>query len=213
MSPAGNPYTIFIKDSNGCYDGNGYTFNITQPSAQTCTISVQSYDSGSGNGQISVTVAGGTGVKTLRLYEDTSIPYSDYSTDNLVQTATGVANSTTYTFTNVSCKATEYWVQVTDANGCVIHSSTSVSVCGYNAITAVKTGTNLTCTPSGSNTVYLLTPDYNNYVAAGNQLGAGMTIYSSAGVLTTSNTIYDLNFTTIWNINSSGVITTVKSNC
>ena len=215
LSPNGGPYTIFIKDSNGCYDGNGYTFNITQPSAQTCTISVYSYDSGSGNGQISVTVAGGTGVKTLRLYEDTSLPYSDYSTDVLVQTATGVANSTTYTFTNVPCKSTDYWVQVTDANGCVIHSSSSVTVCGYNPITAVKIGNNLTCIPSGSSTVYLLTPDYNNYVAAGNQLGVGMTIYSGAGVLTTYNSIYDINFTTIWSINTSGVITGVKpgGNC
>jgi len=124
-----------------------------------------------------------------------------------------VANSATYTFTNVPCKATDYWVQVTDANGCVIHSDTSVSVCGYNAITAVKIGNNLTCTPSGSSTVYLLTPDYTNYVNAGNILGAGMAIYSGAGTLTTNNTIYDINSGTIWNINSSGKITTVKSNC
>jgi len=40
-----------------------------------------------------------------------------------------------------------------------------------------------------------------------------MVIYSGAGTITTNNTIYDINSGTIWNINSSGKITTVKSNC
>ena len=209
---AANSYTVYVKDGSGCKQS--YSQTITQPPAQTCTISAYVLDNGAGDGQIAVVVAGGAGLKTLRLYQDTSLPYNDFSTDNLLQTATNVANNTTYYFTNVPCIGGDYWVQVTDANGCVVHSTTEISICGYVQTLAVfKTGNNLSCTPIAPfSRIYLNTFDYQNYVAAGNILGPGMVIYSSAGVVYANNTIYDSNATNVWNV-SSGVITSIKQSC
>ena len=207
-------YTVYIKDSNGCKQS--YAQTITQPTAQVCNISVYSYDSGAGDGQIAVVVSGGTGLKTLKLYQDTSTPYSDYSTDTLVQTATFVANNSTYYFTNVGCTATNYWVQCTDANGCVIHSNTSVRVCGnfQTFPPSFKLGNNLSCTPiSPFNRIWLGSIDYSNFVANGNMLSPGMVLYTdSSSTIYTFNTIYDSVALIVYNV-SSGVVGTVKENC
>jgi hypothetical protein len=58
--------------------------------------------------------------------------------------------------------------------------------------------------------------DKNAYVAAGNTLFAGLTLYSDvAGTawVSTNSRIYDSNNTTIWNVSSTGVITTVNRLC
>jgi len=203
--------TVYVKDSNGCKQSYGQT--ITQPTAQVCNITVAAYDSGASDGQIAVVVSGGTGTKTLKLYEDTSVPYTDYSTDNLVQTATFVANNTTYTFTNVACTGTDYWVQCTDSNGCVVHSNTSVRVCGYfNTVAQFKTGNNLTCTPTPDARIYLRGIDYTTFNSQG-YISAGMIIYTDgSGTVYPYNTIYDSVALIVYNV-SSGVVGTVKSNC
>ena len=176
---ANSPYTIYIKDGAGCVQS--YSTAVNQATAQTCTISVSTADTGVGDGQINVNVGGGTGVKTLRLYRDTSAPYSDYSTDTLVATATGVANSATYTFTGLTCSATRYWVQVTDANGCVVNSSTSLNVCGYVLTNRVRKGGTATGAVTGViiNPVYLRYDDYLIYLTEGDSYTAGMTLYTS----------------------------------
>jgi len=169
--------TIYVKDSNGCKQS--YEQTVTQPTAQTCTISLAAYDDGTNIGQITASLGGGTGVKTVRLYLDTSAPYSDYSTDTLVATQTGVSNGGTHTFTGLSCNSQKYWVQVTDANGCVIQSSSSLNVCSFILTNRVKFGTagNTASTGSTINPIYLRNDDYVNYVANSNQYSAGMTLY------------------------------------
>ena len=208
-------YTVYIKDSNSCKQS--YAQNITEPTAQACTISVYAYDSGIGDGQIAVVVSGGSGTKTLKLYEDTSAPYTDYSTDSLIQSGTSVANSTTYYFTNVPCTGNKYWVQCIDANGCVIHSSSSVMVCGYHQTLALyKTANNLTCTPvSPFSRIYLNSFDWTNYQANGGMIATGMVIYTDgSGTVYSYNTIFDSLALIVYNV-SSGVVGNVKAggNC
>jgi hypothetical protein len=180
LNVANSPYTIYIKDGAGCVQS--YSTAVAQPTEQTCTISVSSTDAGIGDGEITATLGGGTGVKTVRLYLDTSAPYSDYSTDTLVATQTGVSNGGTHTFTGLSCNATKYWVQVTDANGCVTQSSSSLNVCGF-IITSRPRFSTTANTASGGDLVvtYLRYDDYVNYAANGNAYSAGMTLYSTIG--------------------------------
>jgi hypothetical protein len=180
LNSANSPYTIYIKDGSGCVQS--YSTAVTQPTAQTCTISVAAYDDGTNIGQITASLGGGTGVKTVRLYSDTSAPYSDYSTDTLVATQTGVSNGGTHTFTGLACNSTKYWVQVTDANGCVVNSETSVNVCNFTSTNRPRFNTTAN-TASGGNLIvtYLRNDDYVNYVANGNEYSAGMTLYSTNG--------------------------------
>jgi len=204
--------TIYVRDSNGCVQS--YPQTITQPTAQVCTISVYSYDSGVGNGSIAVVVSGGSGTKTLKLYEDTSAPYTDYSVDSLIQSGTSVANNTTYYFTNVPCTNNKYWVQCIDANGCVIHSSSSVMVCGYfNTAAQFKTGNNLSCTPTPDTQIFLRGgSDYTTFNANG-YISAGMILYTNAnGTIYPYNTIFDSVALTVFNV-SSGIVGTVRSLC
>ena len=216
LNVANNDYYIYIKDGSGCIQSYG-PYTMTQPPVNVCTISVYQYDSGANDGQIAVVVSGGAGVKTLRLYQDTSSPYNDFSTDNLLQTATSVANNTTYYFTGIPCIGGDYWVQVTDDNGCVIHSSTEIKICGFHqTLTLYKTANNLTCTPVAPfSRINLNGFDFTNYTNAGNILGVGMTLYTDGnGTIYPYNTIYDSVATTIWSV-SSGVITGVatRGNC
>jgi hypothetical protein len=180
LNSANSPYTIYVKDGSGCVQS--YSTAVTQPTAQTCTISVAAYDDGTNIGQITASLGGGTGVKTVRLYSDTSAPYSDYSTDTLVATQTGVSNGGTHTFTGLACNSTKYWVQVTDANGCVVNSATSVNVCNFTSTNRPRFNTTA-ATASGGNLVftYLRNDDYVNYAANGNEYSAGMTLYSTNG--------------------------------
>ena len=83
-------------------------------------------------------------------------------------------------------------------------------------------GTNLSCTPSSPIVqIYLNSADYSTFSSNGNNLTSGMTLYSNgSGTLVTYNSIYDPtsnpNYSysnVIWNINGSGIITTVRSQC
>jgi hypothetical protein len=180
LNSANSPYTIYIKDGSGCIQS--YSTAVTQPTAQTCTISVAAYDDGTNIGQITASLGGGTGVKTVRLYSDTSAPYSDYSTDTLVATQTGVSNGGTHTFTGLACTSTKYWVQVTDANGCVVNSETSVNVCNFTSTNRPRFGSTANTASGGDLVVtYLRNDDYVNYAANGNEYSAGMTLYSTNG--------------------------------
>jgi hypothetical protein len=192
--------TIYVKDSNGCKQS--YAQTVTQPTAQTCTISVAASDDGTNNGQITASLGGGTGVKTVKLYLDTSAPYSDYSTDTLVATQTGVSNGGTHTFTGLSCNSSKYWVQVTDASGCVTQSSSSINVCSFTLTSRVKFGSTATNAVGGVtiNPIYLRNDDYVNYVANSNQYSAGMTLYRDNSGLT-------------WNQGAGFIFDDLGSNC
>ena len=191
-------YDVHIKDGAGCVQS--YSTAVTQPTAQTCTISLEAYDDGTNIGQITASLGGGTGVKTVKLYLDTSAPYSDYSTDTLVATQTGVSNGGTHTFTGLSCNSSKYWVQVTDAKGCVTQSSSSINVCSFISTQRPKFGTTATNASAGSLVVtYLRYDDYVIYVANGSLYSAGMTLYRDNTGLT-------------WNL-GAGFIFDVGNNC
>jgi hypothetical protein len=180
LDSANSPYTIYIKDGAGCVQS--YSTAVTQPTAQTCEISLAAYDDGTNIGQITASLGGGTGVKTVRLYLDTSAPYSDYSTDTLVATQTGVSNGGTHTFTGLSCNTSKYWVQVTDANGCVTQSSSSINVCSFISTNRPRFNTTANTASGGDLVVtYLRYDDYVNYAANGNEYSAGMILYSTIG--------------------------------
>ena len=200
-----------MKDSSGCVQS--YDIAITQPTAQTATASVIATDDGTGIGQIDVAVNGGAGLKTIRLYIDSTTPYTDNSKTTLVAIANNVANNTTYSFTSLLCSVGRHWAEVTDANGCVKNSN-SVQLCGYYYIGKYTSSNTIQCTPSGSLVnMYLNYTDYTAYVAAGNQLATGMTLYSNdTGTVISTTRVYDPATTNIFRV-SSGVIGTVYQGC
>ena len=115
-----NDYTIRVKDSSGCVAA--YTSTISQPAAQTASITnAVAATAANNDGSLTITSTGGTWNKTYRLYYDTLTPYTDYPTDSLIGTYTGItAASPSTTVTGLACGY--YWLQVTDANGCISNS-------------------------------------------------------------------------------------------
>jgi hypothetical protein len=207
--------TIYIKDStNLCMQS--YDQTLTQPTAQTATLTVVQVDDGTGNGEVQASSTGGVWPKTYKLYADTSSPYSDYSTDNLIGTITGVTSgATTQFFSNLT--GGYYWLQVTDANGCITNSTNEVSVFNYIYIGKLDVGTNLTSCATGQGVLtntYLISYDYASYVANG-ILTNGMRLYpnASGGSWTASgNTVFDPLYGIIYFI-SGGVIGNIKTLC
>jgi len=119
----------------------------------------------------------------------------------LVATQTGVSNGGTHTFTGLSCNSSKYWVQVTDASGCVTQSSSSINVCSFISTNRPKFGSTALNAASGSLVVtYLRYDDYVNYVANGNQYSAGMTLYRDNTGLT-------------WNLGAGFIFDVGGSNC
>lgn len=172
-------YTIYLKDSSGRI--REYPRTLTQPTAQTCTISVTVRDNGTGNGEIQVISTGGVWNKTYKLYLDNSGAYNDYSKSVLVATITGVtSDSATQFFNNLTDQPGAYWVEVTDANGCVKNSSTSVSIGAFvltNRIRFSATGRPSLTDGTVINPIYLQLADYNYYVANGEWYDLGFTLY------------------------------------
>jgi hypothetical protein len=213
LNSASSPYTIYIKDSSGCVQY--YNQNITQPTILTGTLTLTAADDGTNIGSVSATSTGGTWPKTYKLYIDNASPYNDYTQGTLVSTTTNVtAGSPTVSYTGLT--GAYYWLQVIDANGCVTHSG-EVNVNGIVYVFKFPSSGTITCTPTTPLVnVYMNLSDKNAYVAAGNTLFAGLTLYSDvAGTawVSTNSRIYDANNTTIWNVSSTGVITTVRSSC
>lgn len=106
-----------------------YTIQITEPTAQTASISsVIGATAANNDGSLTISSTGGVWNKTYRLYKDTSTPYNDLPTDNLVATYTDkTAASPSVNVTGLPCGY--YWLQVTDANGCVKNSTTVQVTC------------------------------------------------------------------------------------
>lgn len=110
-----------------CY--KDYTIQITQPTAQTASISsVIGATAANNDGSLTISSTGGVWSKTYRLYKDTASPYNDFPTDNLVATYVDVPHdATSRSVTGLPCGY--YWLQVTDANGCVKNSTTVEVTC------------------------------------------------------------------------------------
>lgn len=213
LSVSGNPYTIWIKDSSGCMQS--YDQTMTQPTIGTATLTLTAADDGTNIGSVSATSTGGTFPKTYKLYIDNASPYNDYTQGTLVTTTTNVtAGSPTVSYTGLA--GSYYWLQVIDANGCSSHSG-EVNVNGIVYVFKFASSATISCPASSPLVnVYMNLGDKNAYVAAGNVLFAGLTLYSdiSGTAWNSSNSrIYDSNNTTTWNVNSAGVITTVYSAC
>ena len=201
--------TIYIKDSNGCVQS--YDQNLTQPTAQTSTISIYSYDDGSCNGEVQLESTGGVWPKTYRLYRDTSNPYSNYSKDTLVATISGVTSGGPTQYVNSLCDSGRYWLEVTDANGCAQISSTSVQLGGYFAVKNVYFASpTVGCGGGTSTVVFLYLSDFTNYVNANYSFLAGMTLYSngSGGTWSSgSGQVRDNDTGNIFDITTQGYIT------
>jgi hypothetical protein len=214
LNVANNPYTIYIKDSSGCIQS--YSQTMTQPATQTATLTLIATDDGTNIGSVDGTSTGGTFPKTYKLYLDNASPYNDYTQGVLVTTTTNVtAGSPTVSFTGLA--GGYYWLQVIDANGCTTNNTGEVNTNGIVYVDKFTSTGTLTCTPTGNlKNVYMNLSDKNAYIAAGNTLFAGLTLYRDATGLGWDNAnsrIYDRNNTTIWNVSPSGVITTVRSLC
>jgi len=99
-----------------------YTVTITQPSLQDASMyNVVGASVADNDGSITISSSGGVWPKTYRLYKDTASPYNHYPTDNLITTYTNVPHTTpSRVVTELSCGY--YWLQVTDANGCVTNA-------------------------------------------------------------------------------------------
>jgi hypothetical protein len=115
-------YDIYIKDGVGCVSYLT-SITITQPSAQSASITVNTFATcnGGADGVITLSSSGGTFPKTYRLYADTSAPYITCG-GTLVGTYTNVTSGTP----SVSVTGIDeygYCLEVTDANGCVTNSS------------------------------------------------------------------------------------------
>ena len=114
-------YTFRVYNaSETCW--KDYTVTITQPSLQDASMyNVVGASVADNDGSITVSSSGGVWPKTYRLYKDTAFPYNHYPTDNLISTYTNVPHTTpAREFTELSCGY--YWLQVTDANGCVTNA-------------------------------------------------------------------------------------------
>jgi hypothetical protein len=204
-------YTIYLKDSSG--RTRQYPQTLTQPTAQSCTITVTARDTGTGGGEIQVVSTGGVWDKTYRLYLDNSGAYNDYSKSVLIATITGVTSgAATQFFGSLTDQPGAYWVEVTDANGCVVNSSTSVSVGGYIATAPIRFDANgrpSSTTGTLIKDIYLQLADYNYYVANGNTYDIGYTLKRSvSGTLWDQGAgyIYDPNSGCSMTITSGGLL-------
>jgi len=101
----------------------------------------------------------------------------------LVTTTTNVTSgSPDVTYTGLTMGY--YWVQVTDANGCVLHNTNEVSLYAYFYCNRVNFNTTAIGAQGGPfiNPVYLNYADYQVFVSNSYQFSAGMTLYrDSAG--------------------------------
>lgn len=140
-------YTFRIYNSpETCYQD--YTITLTQPTQQTASItSIIGATNGLNNGSLTISSGGGTWNKTYRLYKDSATPYNDYPTDNLISTYSNVTSgSPTFNVEGLACGY--YWLQVTDANGCVTNTIEYEVPCPqiYYAYQVIRCSNNSTST-------------------------------------------------------------------
>jgi hypothetical protein len=123
-------YYFEVYDANNCLYETSVT--ITQPTVQTASISgVVPAGVANNDGQLTMTSTGGTWPKTYYLYKDTTSPYTDNPTDNLIATYSNVtAGSPSKTNTTLACGY--YWLRVVDANNCTTDTAESNVACSVS---------------------------------------------------------------------------------
>ncbi|MBF4470831.1 gliding motility-associated C-terminal domain-containing protein [Flavobacterium sp. HJJ] len=118
------PYTITVKDANGCTTTQAVT--ITQPAAAlTASITAQTNVLCFGNSTASVTVAGANGTS----------PYT-YSKDGITFSGSGIFNSLT---------AGSYTITVKDANGCTTTQAVTITQPLAALTASITAQTNVLC--------------------------------------------------------------------
>ena len=159
-------YTVNVTDANGCMVNSSGTVTITQPAATLAD--------GSPTLNSNVPCFGGEGSATAATPTGGTAPYT-YAWN-------GGATSTNVT--NTSLSAGTYTVNVTDANGCMVNSSGTVTITQPAAVTALSFVNNdasacansgsATVTPGGGNTPYTYswTGGNTNATATGLSIGS-----------------------------------------
>jgi gliding motility-associated-like protein len=153
----GGFYTVVITDSSGCQNTDTITINQPQP----LTLSIQSTNvscNGSNTGAITASVTGGTGA-----YQYTWSP-------NVSTTAT-VANAIAGT----------YHLTVTDANGCTITDSVTITQPAY-PLSVTATVSNITCNNANNGAITLTVNG-----------GSGFYTYAWTGSAATTSSINGLS--------------------
>ncbi|MBI2729439.1 MAG: T9SS type A sorting domain-containing protein [Sphingobacteriales bacterium] len=119
---AAGTYTVTVTDANGCTATSNTS--ITQPSAIVITIgTITNTCSGAGNGSISSSATGGTGILTYNWTGPNGFSKASKNISNLV--------------------AGVYKLTVTDANNCTVTAQATVNA--LPAITASSVVTDITC--------------------------------------------------------------------
>ncbi len=119
-------YTVYAKDSQDCIKTIPIT--LTQPTIQTATTIIVSQPTCAGgdtDGVITVESTGGVWPKTYKLYADTSAPYN--TCDTLIQTWTNITSGGS-SFNVTGLTSNGYCLEVTDANGCVVNTSSIMTL-------------------------------------------------------------------------------------
>jgi hypothetical protein len=177
-----SPHTFTIYDANGCT--KEYTITLTNPSTLTATLTgVQAATSANNDGHLTMSSEGGVWPKTYYLYRDSTSPYNDLPTGDLVATYTNVtAGSPDRTITTLS--GNYYWLLVVDGNGCSAQTAEvlvpkAAAVSGFVEVwfgSLNGAGVNSACA--------LTSPSYYLYYAVGdpnNGLSTNQTYYNSDG--------------------------------
>ena len=194
-------YTFRVYNYNeSCF--RDYTVQITQPTEQTASMyNVVGATSANNDGSLTISSAGGTWNKTYRLYKDTSYPYTSYPTDNLITTYTSVTSgSAAVNVTELSCGW--YWLQVTDANGCITNAGQVEVTCAATMIPVeLRSGGSGTNNDFGSAcynkfngalddvTIYTSTGTFEDGLPAYTN-SSGSTLYGGSGGSYTNGTVY-----------------------
>jgi len=169
-------YTVNVTDANGCIVNSAGTVTLTQPATPLAD--------GAPTLNSNVLCFGGDGSATAAIATGGTAPYT-YAWN-------GGATSTN--LTNAALSAGTYTVNVTDANGCMVNSSGTVTITQPAAVTALSFVNNnasacansgsATVTPGGGNTPYTYSWTGGNTTATATGLSGGsytVTVTDSSG--------------------------------
>ena len=169
-------YTVNVTDANGCVVNSAGTVTLTQPATPLAD--------GAPTLNSNVLCFGGDGSATAAIATGGTAPYT-YAWN-------GGATSTN--LTNAALSAGTYTVNVTDANGCMVNSSGTVTITQPAAVTALSFVNNnasacansgsATVTPGGGNTPYTYSWTGGNTTATATGLSGGsytVTVTDSSG--------------------------------
>ena len=175
-------YTVNVTDANGCVVNSAGTVTLTQPATPLAD--------GAPTLNSNVLCFGGDGSATAAIATGGTAPYT-YAWN-------GGATSTN--LTNAALSAGTYTVNVTDANGCMVNSSGTVTITQPAAVTALSFVNNnasacansgsATVTPGGGNTPYTYSWTGGNTTATATGLSGGsytVTVTDSSGCSASSS--------------------------